>query len=333
MHLIENQLNEKKLFVTSTDANARVLWELESRCNLKCKYCYDSRTHNFPVPEETVKRSVDLIRQSNIEFVHISGGEPTLNPYIDYIVNELSTKKILFTTNLTSLQARHIELFFKDNIYSVAISLDSLKIEENDFLRGATSEVITNILQLLEIKKQRSSNVKIRIHSVITKVNIHSIISLLEWAKEQGIDEVSCQPVSLPSNHPLKDTLSLTEEDLHLLHRIWDKEQMLFVSKYADAHNILQTYYLTNPGSFTDAGNKLCHPFIDAKGNVWNCPRKIVQLTGLASHSPDIGRCEITPQCMCCLKRHMFSEILGTISGNISSQRYLICSAQSNAVR
>lgn len=309
MYLIENQLNEKKLLVTNTDKNTRILWELESRCNLNCKYCYDSRTHNFTVSEKTVKHSVDLIKQSNIEFVHISGGEPMLNPYIDYIVNELSARKMLFTTNLTFLQARHIGLFLMENVYSIAISLDSMKIEENDFLRGSTSEVIANILQLLEIKKQTSSNVKIRIHSVITKVNIHSIESLLEWAKEQGIDEVSCQPVSLPSKHPLTDTLSLTEEDLISLHRIWDKERILFSSKYADTHKILQAYYLTNSRSFTDAGNKLCHPFIDARGKVWNCPRKIVQLTDLKSRSPDIGRCEITPQCMCCLKRHSFAAM------------------------
>ncbi len=138
--------------------------------------------------------------------------------------------------------------------------------------------------------------------------NIGNIPNLLRRAKELGIDEVSCQPISLSNDHPLADSLSLSAKDQSAVQRIYELEKELFEGAYADSHRLLSDYYFAHSGMYTNDGKGLCDPYIDAAGQVWNCPLKLQPFDLLTGQMlGEIGNCRITPQCMCCLKRHTYT--------------------------
>lgn len=72
-----------------------VFWKMSSQCNYRCSYCYlteeelsakfDSRDHYFRIAANIVK----FIETRNVDLpvcIHFVGGEPTLNPYFDEII-------------------------------------------------------------------------------------------------------------------------------------------------------------------------------------------------------------------------------------------------------
>lgn len=311
MYVIENRHDGRKLYAVHTDARRHVLWELESRCNMACKYCYDSRTRGAVTDEARVTELVLRLNESDVEYVHITGGEPTLHPHFEQIMQTLANKKIYVTTNLVRLPPHLLSVLLHANVSSVAVSLDSTSAAENDFLRGHTADVMRNLRLLLDYRKQTGSKTKIRIHSVISKANIDSLGALLTWAKEIGVDEVSCQPISIPPSHPYYEALALTNEHVDKIREILHTEGKLFHAQYAEAHSKLLEYYLSVQDCCTSAGRALCYPYIDAGGTVWNCPKKQYEIGDSFCDTSDVSPvCDVTPQCMCCLKRHTYSTEL-----------------------
>ena len=308
MLLIENPQNKIVLSAAEKSSSKHILWELESACNMKCRYCYESRTKGVHLSRERVDQLVELLSKSDIETIHITGGEPTISPYFQQILKALSHKKLCITTNLFSFPKWLKQAFLMPGVASVAVSLDSFSPEINDSLRGNTREVVAHLSELLDLRRKTDASVRIRIHTVISQKNLSDIPNLLRRAKEMGIDEVSCQPISLSEDHPLSDSLSLSIKDQSAVRQIYDLEKELFAGEYADSHQLLTDYYLAHPEMYTNDGAGFCDPYIDAAGRVWNCPlkrRPFDLLNGQISR--EIGTCRITPQCMCCLKRYTYT--------------------------
>ena len=306
--ILRNQENEDVLYLQEKSSSNHILWELEGRCNFVCKYCYDSRVRNGVLKEETLEKWIQFLKDSEYEYIHISGGEPTLHPQLEYIVHHLQNKKICLSTNLSGHLALLSDFIKENRIYSIAISLDSLDASINDELRSHTQVVIHNIESLLKVKKANHSKVKIRIHSVLTKKNLHTMSELFRWAIAIGIDEVSAQPVSIQKEHPCYAELALTKEDLKQVKNILKEENELFHSQYASSHSSLLDYYYDHKNCYILNENEQCDNFIDATGVLWNCPRRIYKLDENNINENKTIVCKINNQCMTCLKRRFVEE-------------------------
>ena len=307
MNVLKNPYDNEVLYLNRIDHKQHVTWEIESKCPLACRYCYPSRTKTGSMSKETVDRILCDLNRSEIECVHLTGGEPTRSPYLEYIVKNLQGKRIYITTNLAD-DVELVERLIKEyDIYSVAVSLDSMRPDINDEVRGRTNQVIEHLIRLVSFKKNHRIKTKIRIHCVISKYNLHNIPELLQWSELEKIDEVSCQPVSIEKGHEYYEMLHLDDSHADKIDLIFQEENRLFHSNYADSHCKLTKYYLGHKECRIEGVHELCSLFIDAHGQIWNCPKKMKKVNSLFEKATGKD-CMVTIQCMTCLKHLQITE-------------------------
>ncbi len=112
-------------------------------CNQTCNHCHvDAGPDRTEVmSRETMVHCLDVLRNSDIEFLDITGGAPELNPNFQWFVSQAREigKKILVRSNLTVLTTRKMEdmpLFFAENQVTVISSLPCYTAENTDRQRG-----------------------------------------------------------------------------------------------------------------------------------------------------------------------------------------------------
>ena len=81
----KNINNVKKL---DTYNNVRIFVELTNKCNLKCKHCYGgfACTNNTNLNIDAIKRMIDNASKNGVYQFDITGGEPTLYPYLEELM-------------------------------------------------------------------------------------------------------------------------------------------------------------------------------------------------------------------------------------------------------
>ncbi len=279
-----------------------VLWEITGRCNQRCLYCYDTRLRGYELRREVMERVCERIVHSPWQRVHLSGGEILLSPYIAEICDRLSDRRLYLTTNLTLLSEKELAVLTKPNVVSIAVSLDALSPQINDRLRGHTQTVLHHLRQLIRLKKEHRLSARLRLHAVITKENIDVLPDLLLWAKQAGIDAVSCQPVHITKQNPHYASLALTQADLQKLEKLYALEKVLFASHYADTHFALLKLLHENERVSVDPQGKACLAYIDCLGQLWNCPLKKRKLDTVIDEAKQTI-CPLSVQCMTCFKR------------------------------
>ena len=75
-------------------------WQISSRCNRNCSYCYGPKKEN-ELSIVQAKKIVDLLKSQGIKQIGITGGEPLLYPYIEELINYIYDCgiKIYLSTN------------------------------------------------------------------------------------------------------------------------------------------------------------------------------------------------------------------------------------------
>jgi len=157
-----------------------VSWAITNRCNKSCAYC-DIR--NIKVKELETGKILSLItelsRMGTI-IIHFTGGEPLLREDIGLIIDYCNEMGILTSINSNgSLMKQRIEEL--KNLNLVGLSLDGPK-DVHDSIRGEGS--YEEVIAALTLAKNR--NISLRIHTVLSKLNLRSIDFLLDKAGEFG---------------------------------------------------------------------------------------------------------------------------------------------------
>lgn len=85
-----------------------ICWDLLSVCNLKCPYCYARKQYKNYIIQNKNQINIIISKLKKIEYnfhCGLLGGEPTLHPYLYYVIDELykikNCKKIKLITNGT----------------------------------------------------------------------------------------------------------------------------------------------------------------------------------------------------------------------------------------
>lgn len=145
---------------------------LTSKCNLKCKYCYEGHNKSHKdMGVDTASKVIDFIVKTlcsrnepdRIHRVIFHGGEPFLNyelmKFIKYKLDEKVSQihKITYmtTTNGTILNDEKIEFIKKNNIF-LSISIDGTKEmhDQNRIYQDGTGSYAIMVKNLDKLKKQ-----------------------------------------------------------------------------------------------------------------------------------------------------------------------------------
>ncbi len=118
-------------------------WELTYACNLQCVHCLSSSGQRDPreLTTEEAKRVLDELRDLQVFYINIGGGEPMIRrdffEVVDHAIgNGIGVK---FSTNGTYIDAENARRLAAMDYLDIQISLDGIDATTNDAVRGAGS--------------------------------------------------------------------------------------------------------------------------------------------------------------------------------------------------
>lgn len=179
-------------------------------CSLRCKVCHIWK-HRTDDNRLSFKDYIDFIfslkgsvgDNFQLQFV---GGEPLLKKEIIELIRYANRQGFLttLTTNGFLIDKRMADKIIGSGLNSLAFSLESLKQEKHDFLRGVKG-VYKKIMEAIEYFDNCPS-LQLFVSSIITGANLDDIIELAEWVNSnQRISFIYFQAVMQPFAMPEDD--------------------------------------------------------------------------------------------------------------------------------
>lgn len=174
-----------------------VLLKISSACNLKCKHCFyytlqnKFNSRNDFSPEELMQLIEFFIEKLNIIKFTITGGEPFLRKDIFQILKYLKGKNVSIqiqtnATLITEKMAKELDKILDPKVDTIQISLDGVKPETNDEIRGEGSfkKIVKGIKYLSE------HNIYTIIAYTLTSVNIDELPDLYKLCKDLKVKRI-----------------------------------------------------------------------------------------------------------------------------------------------
>jgi mycofactocin radical SAM maturase len=252
------------------DAPICLTWELTYSCNLACVHCLSSSGRRDPRELTTVeaKRVIDEMRQLQVFYVNIGGGEPMIRPdfyeLVDYATgNGVGVK---FSTNGSRIDADGAKRLAAMDYTDIQLSIDGADAATNDAVRGPGS--FATARQAMDHLAEAGFG-PFKISVVMTRDNIGQLDDFERLADVYGAELrlTRLRPAGRGADswhrlHPTQD------QQLALYHWLLDRPQVLTGDSFFHL-NALGDENL--PGlNLCGAGRVVC--LIDPIGDVYACP-------------------------------------------------------------
>jgi len=197
----------------------RIIWLLNERCNLKCRFCYVAGRFgdNNELKLNEILNALDEAIELGVRRVDFTGGEVLLREDIATILEEARKRgiqRITINTNGTLLSEEIIGILVKNNI-EVYLSIDGATRETHEGIRGAgTWDRVMKSAELL-----RSSGVKFYTVFACSKINLDEVEGYIGLSRDLGSSKACIIPV-LPVGRATKDVILSKDQLIDMLHRI-----------------------------------------------------------------------------------------------------------------
>ncbi|MBY9004969.1 MAG: radical SAM protein [Candidatus Lokiarchaeota archaeon] len=164
-----------------------IFWNLTNRCNLSCVHCAVSagKSNKLELDLDESYQFIDEISKLGVQNIMFTGGEPMIDASKFFKIAEYARSHDLslqLATNGTLITKR-IALMLKKLSINIHISLDGATSMVHDKIRrisGAWEKTRSGIKHLREF------DVQFLIATVVTKINIHQIPLIYEFAIKLG---------------------------------------------------------------------------------------------------------------------------------------------------
>lgn len=176
------------------------------RCNFHCTMC--DMPHKASMYQKQGEKEFDTDRFKTIisEFARLgipgigfTGGEPLLRDDIFELMAE--TRRLGMITHLNSngwlLDDNAADKLIETGIDSLNISLDGASAKTHDAMRqakGSFEHAVKGIQRVVERKKQRKSQLRVKTVAVLDEANIDEVPQMFELGAELGIDCIELIP-------------------------------------------------------------------------------------------------------------------------------------------
>ncbi|RLI21106.1 hypothetical protein DRO54_04575 [Candidatus Bathyarchaeota archaeon] len=173
----------------SLNSPHHVQWMLTRRCNYRCRGCTVWQEHD-PEPElstDKVKAGLDILRKLGVVEIVFSGGNPLLREDIDEIISYASKYFVTTVYDNGSIAVKKIDAL-RDADF-VAISIDSINPEKNDYIRGVHGAFKT---ALTAIERLTEEGIIAGVSTTISQMNLNEIVDLTKYFTDRGIPVWYC---------------------------------------------------------------------------------------------------------------------------------------------
>lgn len=195
----------------------------DNRCNLRCGFClaaaYRERGWTHIQDRRLEKNPVELFERLTPymkywTYLSLTGpGESLVNPELERIldlVRENTDCVILITTNGVLLNPRLADLFIRERVDEVSISIESLKKELYESLRvNARFESVMKAIDALnQAKRQHGTEFpRLNLTPNFSRRNIEELPDFIRFAHDNGVSAVQATPTQVYRRSWVKDSL------------------------------------------------------------------------------------------------------------------------------
>lgn len=173
------------------------LWRCEmiltDRCNFSCLYCRGLRQDlRGDMPREWALNVADLWIAEGVKNVRLSGGEPTLWPYLEELVakfRDAGTQRIAISTN-GSADLEKYDRLIDAGVDDFSVSLDGACCALGDIMSGKSGtwqKVVNNIQDL-------AGTTYVTVGMVFTEENVEEALEAVLFADSLGVDDIRVIP-------------------------------------------------------------------------------------------------------------------------------------------
>lgn len=165
-------------------------WFVTSRCNYRCRGCdvwlrQSSRPRELDADD--IKEGLRELEKLGVVELVITGGNPLLREDIGDIIREASRRFLTTVYDNGSLAADKIdELKHAD---FVAISLDSLRPELNDHIKGVKGAWRRAVRSIMVLKEEGLTPV---VSAMISQLNLTEIVDFSRYWASRGVPVIYC---------------------------------------------------------------------------------------------------------------------------------------------
>ena len=164
-------------------------WFIENNCNLDCVYCFADDKMNLKYDKSKYMDTINSIIEIEPLVISLTGGEPTLSPFLNKILHAINGKAriVLDTNGSTNNWDALIPILYESNTL-VRISIDSFSNQTLSLVRPMRNNNIEQIeLIKKSIKKLLNENISLSVHTVVSQYNINEIESIANYLLDIGI--------------------------------------------------------------------------------------------------------------------------------------------------
>ena len=167
---------------------------ITDRCNFRCIYCMEPGDRFLPKMElltlDEYTRLVSILLELGIRTLRITGGEPTLYPELDTLIErigKLDLDDIAMTTNGSNLDLQRLELWRSAGLRRITFSLDTLREERmRTITRSKTS--VQDVLGATRLAREAGFP-RPKVNAVIIRgINDDEVVDFAGLARDEDLD-------------------------------------------------------------------------------------------------------------------------------------------------
>lgn len=174
---------------TIPEDGGKAIWEITHQCNYHCSYCiFACNGKKIPGELSTTEcfKVIDELVKNGFKYLKVTGGEPFLRGDIIEILDYASKRMIVdVSTNASLITEEIVEKLNGMSLKMIHVSLDG-NLLEHETVRG----INTYLRTIRGLSYLRRSKNKVRIGSVIHKLNENTLEELVDDCENLGADEV-----------------------------------------------------------------------------------------------------------------------------------------------
>ena len=231
-----------------------ICFEVSAICNMDCKFCFANwRENRKQLPYEKVISIIDKLKEYGIEAINLTGGDPLLRDDIVDICKYCKEKGIMtiISTNGILLKNKKEVLKYID---SINLPLDSYNPDIHNEMRPcAVKNHHKLVLELIDYINTNYPNIKIKINTMVGKLNINDIINIGNLITGKVYSWKLGKFLSSGYGKGFEEMFLITNEE-------YEKEVARCKEKYKDSNIIEQEYKIKD--------DELFNIFIDCFGKI-----------------------------------------------------------------
>ena len=179
---------------------------LTDRCNFRCVYCMEPGDRFLPKMElldlNEYIRLVDVLHALGIRTIRLTGGEPTLYPQLDQLIDAIGRRDfddLAMTTNGSLLDLDQLESWRRNGLRRLTFSLDTLREKRMaSITRSRTS--VADVIHAINLAKV-AGYPRPKVNAVIIRgINDDEVADFAQFARDEDLDVRFIEFMPLDSN-------------------------------------------------------------------------------------------------------------------------------------